>query len=637
MPLPRQDESRSPLLHPIAIGALALLVVNDHVLKAAWPGLITGKASDVAALVLVPPLVVEIARVVGRGNAWPRARSIVAGAAAVLIAAIFVAVKLLPVANEAYAVALGLIQWPGAVVGNLLASAPIAPPGRAPTVLDAGDLIALPAAAVGWWVAAGGDPRRATQWRPMRWHPQAGLRSAGQIAMLLAALFALAATSQSPPTQVTSVAPDEVLVGSDHPSVERHATIRIDSGSDLGAIVIEARSRWPFVEPAPLFEVRREGAEPSGSAHSNQVSVDPATCRSGCDVPVAVVITWPESTDRASTSVAWELVASVFAEPEKYLSYSGIVTIEDGGFTARQHGLAPLVVVLFGGVIAALVLAASGIPKPDHRRGVGSAADGVVFAAGLAIGAFLLASPLAIQPSMLGQSTGIPAAPLLFFGSVGGIAVLAGVIVWWRGNGTPLAVALVWLALVTLPLAGRLIAEASATFAASGMLVAAAATALGAVALVGALRRPGRIGEHWIAPSRVFVAAIGIATSIALFVSSALSYSGADVAALLAVAHLVALAAWWNGSGKFLGLTSFAIGAGTLLRAMVGSNPLTGPPWNGWDLLTISGVFVGATIALIAASGGFARDPGKPGGGETATELAVAKLIAEREANLPPT
>jgi hypothetical protein len=631
VPVTRLDQSRSPLLHPVAIGALALLVVNDHVLKAAWPGLITGKASDVAALVLVPPLVVEIARLVGRGRAWPQARSIVAGAAAVLIAAIFVAVKLHPVANEAYAVALGVIQWPGAVVGNLLAGAPIGPPGRAPTVLDAGDLIALPAAAVGWWVAAGRDPRRA-----MHWRAHAGLRSAGQIAMLLVALFALAATSQSPPTQVTAVAPDEVLVGSDEPSVERHATIRIDGGSDLGSIVIEARSRWPFVEPAPRFEVRREGVEPSGSAPSNQVSVDPATCRSGCDVPVAIVIDWPGSTDKARTSVAWELVATVFAQPGKYLTYSNIVTIEDGGFAARQHGLAPVVLVLFGVVIAALVLAASGTPKLAHRRGVGSARDAVVLVAGIAIGTFLLAGPQTIQPSWFGPGAGVPAAPIMVFGSIGGIAVVAGLILWWRGNGTPLAIGLVSLALVALPVAGRLIAEASATFAASGLLLAAAATAFGTVALVGALRRPGRIGDDWIAPSRVFVAAIGIATSIALFVASDLNSTGADVAGLLAVIHLIALATWWIGFGAFLGLTSFAIGAGTLLRAMVGPALFSGSTWTGWDLLTMSGVFVAASITLVAAFGGLARDPSRPGGGETTTQLAVAKIIAEREANLPP-
>jgi hypothetical protein len=42
------------LLHPLALAALALLVVNDHVLKYRYPGLITGKLSDVAGMILAP-------------------------------------------------------------------------------------------------------------------------------------------------------------------------------------------------------------------------------------------------------------------------------------------------------------------------------------------------------------------------------------------------------------------------------------------------------------------------------------------------------------------------------------------------------------------------------------------------------
>ena len=34
------------LLHPIALLAVALLLVNDHLLKAAAPGPLTGKLSD---------------------------------------------------------------------------------------------------------------------------------------------------------------------------------------------------------------------------------------------------------------------------------------------------------------------------------------------------------------------------------------------------------------------------------------------------------------------------------------------------------------------------------------------------------------------------------------------------------------
>ncbi|WP_062356469.1 hypothetical protein [Herbidospora yilanensis] len=42
--------------HPLTLLALVVLMVNDHVLKAAWPGFVTGKLSDVAGLLVLPPL-----------------------------------------------------------------------------------------------------------------------------------------------------------------------------------------------------------------------------------------------------------------------------------------------------------------------------------------------------------------------------------------------------------------------------------------------------------------------------------------------------------------------------------------------------------------------------------------------------
>ncbi len=41
---------------PVTVLCLALLALNDHVLKFAWPGLVTGKLSDVTGLVVAPPL-----------------------------------------------------------------------------------------------------------------------------------------------------------------------------------------------------------------------------------------------------------------------------------------------------------------------------------------------------------------------------------------------------------------------------------------------------------------------------------------------------------------------------------------------------------------------------------------------------
>jgi hypothetical protein len=42
--------------HPLTVGATAVLLLNDHVLKPAWPGLVTGKLSDVAGLAAAPPV-----------------------------------------------------------------------------------------------------------------------------------------------------------------------------------------------------------------------------------------------------------------------------------------------------------------------------------------------------------------------------------------------------------------------------------------------------------------------------------------------------------------------------------------------------------------------------------------------------
>ncbi|WP_143120928.1 hypothetical protein [Streptosporangium canum] len=42
--------------HPVTVVATIVLLINDHVLKALWPGLVTGKLSDVAGLLVAPPL-----------------------------------------------------------------------------------------------------------------------------------------------------------------------------------------------------------------------------------------------------------------------------------------------------------------------------------------------------------------------------------------------------------------------------------------------------------------------------------------------------------------------------------------------------------------------------------------------------
>lgn len=123
----------SPLLHPLPLGAAAVLVVNDHLLKAAaWPSAaVAGKLSDLAGLFLFPILATALT---GRrfATAWVIASGL-----------LFAALKLSPTFNRAVE----------AVWGQ--------------NALDPTDLVALPVLAFSWLYlqrghAPAGPLRRAT-------------------------------------------------------------------------------------------------------------------------------------------------------------------------------------------------------------------------------------------------------------------------------------------------------------------------------------------------------------------------------------------------------------------------------------------------------------------------------------------
>jgi hypothetical protein len=141
--------------HPVVLAALALLLANDHVLKRAWPGLVTGKLSDVAGPIVVAALAGAVAR--RRGPRWERA-------AWVAVAVAFALVKAVPRLNAA--VPLAGVADPWDVLG----------------------LVALPFA----W--------RATR-RPPPWRPRVVWRAAA----VAVAVVAISATSRAVPPSVDRV------------------------------------------------------------------------------------------------------------------------------------------------------------------------------------------------------------------------------------------------------------------------------------------------------------------------------------------------------------------------------------------------------------------------------------------------
>ena len=70
-PAPRSWPAMREFFGPLPLAAVALLAVNDHVLKARWPGLVTGKLSDVAGCFLLPLFLVRVERRERRSRKTP--------------------------------------------------------------------------------------------------------------------------------------------------------------------------------------------------------------------------------------------------------------------------------------------------------------------------------------------------------------------------------------------------------------------------------------------------------------------------------------------------------------------------------------------------------------------------------------
>lgn len=122
------------VLHPVALAGLVVLLLNDHVLKAAAPSWVTGKLSDVAGLAFFPFLLLAGWEVLTGRTPTVRAAS----SAGATTAVVFAAVKLSDVARDAYADVVGVLRLPvDAVLSG--ASAPV------DVVIqpDATDLLAL--------------------------------------------------------------------------------------------------------------------------------------------------------------------------------------------------------------------------------------------------------------------------------------------------------------------------------------------------------------------------------------------------------------------------------------------------------------------------------------------------------------
>lgn len=133
------------LLAPPSVVALGAIAINDHVLKARFGGVVTGKLSDVAGVFVFPLLilsVLECGRWLVRRSGWASRPGEVLGAVTVTAVG-FAAVKLSPAVAGAYGATIGALRWVvgaavAAVVGSDVSYRSIE------VIVDPTDLVVLP-------------------------------------------------------------------------------------------------------------------------------------------------------------------------------------------------------------------------------------------------------------------------------------------------------------------------------------------------------------------------------------------------------------------------------------------------------------------------------------------------------------
>ncbi|WP_203737131.1 hypothetical protein [Actinoplanes italicus] len=208
------------LAHPVTVAALALLIVNDHVLKAACPGWVTGKLSDAAGMVVAPPLLAALAGLVA-----PRRRVTVGAILAVGVGFTFVKMW-------SYGAELASSAW-SLVTPSLVRADPT-------------DLLALPFLAVAWWTAKR-PPKPAPRW----------LRAMRLAVFLPLALAGVAATSAVPTPAAI------------------HVYLGADGAMYLGADTLKGSLAWVATRDGRTFD---PSSEPVGTTSPQCSLAAPVTC-----------------------------------------------------------------------------------------------------------------------------------------------------------------------------------------------------------------------------------------------------------------------------------------------------------------------------------------------------------------------
>ena len=132
------------ILNPVAVVAVLVLLLNDHVWKTQYPGFVTGKVSGVAGFIFFPLLLqafVEVAALLRRRPCRPSRHVLLA--CTLCTGAVAVGAEVFPIIDNFLEIGWGLLRWPV----DLAQGEPFQP---AALTQDATDLFALPALLIAW-------------------------------------------------------------------------------------------------------------------------------------------------------------------------------------------------------------------------------------------------------------------------------------------------------------------------------------------------------------------------------------------------------------------------------------------------------------------------------------------------------
>jgi hypothetical protein len=141
------------MLHAVPLGALVVLVLNDHWWKRAHPSFVTGKLSDIAGLIFFPLLLQAIVEI-GRARAglrWgPSRRALLVAIVATTL--VFALAKTWPPMNALVRTGDAALRWPLRFVWSVAHHRAVPSLGSPALARDPSDLAALPAVLAGLWV-----------------------------------------------------------------------------------------------------------------------------------------------------------------------------------------------------------------------------------------------------------------------------------------------------------------------------------------------------------------------------------------------------------------------------------------------------------------------------------------------------